>query len=48
MNPYERRILILFAHLALQKSRVNRLLIDSVKTLEGVTFYDLSMTSSPA
>jgi glutathione-regulated potassium-efflux system ancillary protein KefG len=36
-----RRILILFAHPALQKSRVNRALIQSVRGLDGVTFHDL-------
>jgi len=37
----ERRILILFAHPALQRSRVNRKLLDAVRELEGVTFHDL-------
>jgi glutathione-regulated potassium-efflux system ancillary protein KefG len=36
-----RRILILFAHPALQKSRVNRVLIQGVQALDGVTFHDL-------
>ena len=36
-----RRILILFAHPALQKSRVNRVLIQAVRELDGVTFHDL-------
>ncbi|UCD34902.1 MAG: NAD(P)H-dependent oxidoreductase [Nitrospiraceae bacterium] len=35
------RILILFAHPALQKSRVNRQLIRYVMDIEGVTFHDL-------
>jgi glutathione-regulated potassium-efflux system ancillary protein KefG len=35
------RVLILFAHPALQKSRVNRQLADAVRSLEGVTFRDL-------
>jgi glutathione-regulated potassium-efflux system ancillary protein KefG len=35
------RVLILFAHPALQKSRVQRVLADFVKPLEGVTFHDL-------
>ena len=35
------RILILFAHPALQKSRVNRILITAVQNLDGVTFHDL-------
>jgi glutathione-regulated potassium-efflux system ancillary protein KefG len=36
-----RRILILFAHPALQKSRVNRVMIEGVQDLPGVTFHDL-------
>lgn len=36
-----REILILFAHPALQKSRVNRVLMQAVHSLEGVTFHDL-------
>ena len=35
------RILILFAHPAMQKSRVNRVLITAVRDLPGVTFNDL-------
>ncbi|MDJ0764901.1 MAG: NAD(P)H-dependent oxidoreductase [Myxococcota bacterium] len=35
------RILILFAHPALQKSRVNRVLIDAVREVDGVTVHDL-------
>jgi len=34
-------VLILFAHPALQKSRVNAILIDAVRDLDGVTFQDL-------
>jgi glutathione-regulated potassium-efflux system ancillary protein KefG len=44
LNTYRRRenrILILFAHPALQKSRVNRVLAGAVKDLDGVTFHDL-------
>jgi glutathione-regulated potassium-efflux system ancillary protein KefG len=41
MNAHARRILILFAHPALQKSRVNRVLIEGVRSLDGVTFRDL-------
>jgi glutathione-regulated potassium-efflux system ancillary protein KefG len=41
MTEYKNRILILFAHPALQKSRVNRRLISYVKEIEGVTFHDL-------
>lgn len=36
-----RRILILFAHPALHKSRVNRQLAAAVRDLDGVTFHDL-------
>lgn len=36
-----RRILILFAHPALEKSRVNRQLLAAVKNLEGVMVHDL-------
>jgi len=36
-----RSILILFAHPALEKSRVNRHLVEQVNDLEGVTFHDL-------
>jgi glutathione-regulated potassium-efflux system ancillary protein KefG len=36
-----KRILILFAHPALERSRVNRLLIRGVRDLPGVTFHDL-------
>ena len=35
------RVLILFAHPALQRSRVNRHLADAVSGLPGVTFHDL-------
>jgi glutathione-regulated potassium-efflux system ancillary protein KefG len=35
------QVLILFAHPALEKSRVNRRLADAVRDLEGVTFNDL-------
>lgn len=35
------KILILFAHPALQKSRVNRALIEGLAQMEGVTFHDL-------
>jgi glutathione-regulated potassium-efflux system ancillary protein KefG len=41
MKNYENNILILFAHPALQKSRVNRRLIEYVSDIEGVTFHDL-------
>lgn len=35
------KVLILFAHPALEKSRVNRMLIDGVRGLTGVTVHDL-------
>jgi glutathione-regulated potassium-efflux system ancillary protein KefG len=35
------RVLILFAHPALHRSRVNRGLVGAVRDLEGVTFHDL-------
>jgi glutathione-regulated potassium-efflux system ancillary protein KefG len=35
------RVLILFAHPALQKSRVNRHLAEAVRALDGITFRDL-------
>ncbi len=35
------KILVLFAHPAFHKSRINRKLVDAVKSLEGVTFNDL-------
>lgn len=36
-----KKILILFAHPALQKSRVNKYLIENISNIEGVTFHDL-------
>lgn len=41
MERFARRVLILFAHPALEKSRVNRLLIEDIQDLPGVTFHDL-------
>lgn len=38
-NPY--RILVLFAHPALEKSRVNRHLIRAIRGLDAVTIHDL-------
>lgn len=37
----KKRILILFAHPALEKSRVNKILIEGMDQMEGVTFHDL-------
>lgn len=42
MSDYiENKILILFAHPAIQKSRVNRRLAEPAVKLEGVTFHDI-------
>jgi glutathione-regulated potassium-efflux system ancillary protein KefG len=35
------RVLVLFAHPALQKSRVNRELVREARQVEGITFRDL-------
>ena len=40
-SGFVRRVLVLFAHPALEKSRVNRRLIEAVRDLPGVTFHDL-------
>jgi len=37
----KKRVLVLFAHPALEKSRVNRVLIRDLDRIEGVTFHDL-------
>ncbi len=37
----KKRILILFAHPALEKSQVNKVLIEGMDRMEGVTFHDL-------
>ena len=36
-----KKILILFSHPTFEKSRVNAILVDHVKDMEGVTFHDL-------
>jgi glutathione-regulated potassium-efflux system ancillary protein KefG len=41
MSEFAYRILVLFAHPALEKSRVNRVLIEGLRDLEGVTVHDL-------
>lgn len=41
INPNLKKILILFAHPAFEKSRVNKHLSDAVNGLEGVYFHDL-------
>jgi glutathione-regulated potassium-efflux system ancillary protein KefG len=41
LNPNNKKILILFAHPAMEKSRVNLHLVEAVKDLEGVYFHDL-------
>jgi glutathione-regulated potassium-efflux system ancillary protein KefG len=38
---FKHHVLILFAHPALQKSRVNRQLMNAVRDLEGIIFHDL-------
>jgi glutathione-regulated potassium-efflux system ancillary protein KefG len=40
-NPDLKKILILFAHPALEKSHVNKHLAEAVRQLEGVCFHDL-------
>jgi glutathione-regulated potassium-efflux system ancillary protein KefG len=35
------RVLILFAHPALHRSRMNLAMMEAVRDLEGVTFHDL-------
>lgn len=40
-KPATQRALVLFAHPALEKSRVNRVLIEGIDGLDGVTFHDL-------
>lgn len=39
--PPPRRILVLLAHPVLERSRVNRRLVDAVRDLDGVTVHDL-------
>ena len=41
MSDFPNRILVLFAHPALQKSRVNRVIAGAARNLPGVTFHDL-------
>jgi glutathione-regulated potassium-efflux system ancillary protein KefG len=41
MPDTARRILVLFAHPAIHKSRINRVLADAIRDLPGVTFHDL-------
>jgi glutathione-regulated potassium-efflux system ancillary protein KefG len=41
INPNNKKILILFAHPAMEKSRVNLHLAEAVKDLDGVYFHDL-------
>jgi len=36
-----RRVLVLFAHPALERSRVNRQLVDELRTVDGITIHDL-------
>ena len=39
--PSKPHILILFAHLALQQSRINSAMAGAIRGMEGVTFHDL-------
>ncbi len=41
MSDSPRRILVLFAHPVLERSRVNRRLVDAIRDLPGVTVHDL-------
>ena len=36
-----KKILVLFAHPAFQKSRINKILIQGINEMEGITFHDL-------
>jgi glutathione-regulated potassium-efflux system ancillary protein KefG len=36
-----KKILVLFAHPAFQKSRINKILIQGIDAMEGITFHDL-------
>ena len=38
------KVLILFAHPAFDKSRVNRLMVKGLSEIEGVTFHDLKQS----
>lgn len=42
--PTPSRVLVLFAHPAIQKSRINRRLAAAARAVEGVTFHDLYET----
>jgi glutathione-regulated potassium-efflux system ancillary protein KefG len=39
--PLKNKILVLFAHPALQKSRVNAVMLEAIKDIEGVTLHNL-------
>ena len=41
MSSFARRVLVLFAHPALETSRINRYLIEAPRSVEGITFRDL-------
>lgn len=41
MSEFSRKVLVLFAHPALQRSRVNRRLIRGLDVMPGITFHDL-------
>jgi glutathione-regulated potassium-efflux system ancillary protein KefG len=40
-SDFSNRILVLFAHPAFHKSRVNKVLVEHIRNLPGVTFHDL-------
>jgi glutathione-regulated potassium-efflux system ancillary protein KefG len=41
MAPPDTRVLLLFVHPALERSRINRVLLESARGVEGVTVHDL-------
>lgn len=41
MRKYVNRILVLFAHPAFERSRVNQVLVNGIEDVQGVTFQDL-------
>jgi glutathione-regulated potassium-efflux system ancillary protein KefG len=40
-HAYARRVLVLFAHPAIQRSQANRRLLDAIQGMPGITFHDL-------
>ena len=37
----DHQVLVLFAHPAIRKSRVNRVLVDAIRGVDGITVHDL-------